>query len=112
MAGLSGSQAYVLAKKYIEESLEGAGALKGKSAYELAVETGFEGTEEEWLDSLSGGETAKDEEVDSMLDKIFGSSEEEYPEHEDSSYSGTAKDEEVDDMLNGVFGSPEEDIVP
>lgn len=27
----------------------------GKSAYEIAVEHGFEGTEEEWLDSLHGG---------------------------------------------------------
>jgi hypothetical protein len=76
MAGLSGAQAYVLAKKYVEESLAGAGALKGKSAYELAVEMGFEGTEQQWLDSLAGGETAKDEEVDSMLDGVFGSPEE------------------------------------
>lgn len=36
----------------------GAGA-DGKSAYEIAVEKGFEGTEEEWLESLKGtdGET-------------------------------------------------------
>ena len=31
----------------------GAGA-PGKSAYEIAVENGFEGTEEEWLESLVG----------------------------------------------------------
>ena len=28
--------------------------LNGKSAYEIAVKNGFEGTEEEWLDSLHG----------------------------------------------------------
>lgn len=27
---------------------------RGKSAYEIAVENGFEGTEAEWLDSLNG----------------------------------------------------------
>jgi hypothetical protein len=29
-------------------------ALDGKSAYELAVDNGFEGTEQEWLTSLKG----------------------------------------------------------
>lgn len=45
-----------LAKKYTKESLEGAGALKGedgKSAYQLAVENGFKGSEKEWLSSLA-----------------------------------------------------------
>lgn len=32
-------------------NLEG---IQGKSAYEIAVETGFEGTEEEWIISLQG----------------------------------------------------------
>lgn len=53
---------YGLLKKYIKSSLAGAGALKGedgKSAYELAVEHGYSGTEEEWVTSLTGksGET-------------------------------------------------------
>lgn len=46
-----------LAKKYTEETVSGIGAIKGedgKSAYQIAVENGFEGTEEEWLDSLKG----------------------------------------------------------
>ena len=70
-----------LAKKYTKESLAGAGALKGekgdpftyndftpeqllalkgengidgKSAYQLAVEKGFIGTEAEWISSLKG----------------------------------------------------------
>lgn len=70
-----------LAKKYTRESLEGAGALKGdrgdpftyddftpeqllalkgengtdgKSAYQLAVDGGFVGTEAEWIASLKG----------------------------------------------------------
>lgn len=45
-------QSYILSKKYTEESLKGAGALKGKSAYEIACENGFEGTESEWLASI------------------------------------------------------------
>ena len=70
-----------LAKKYTRESLEGAGALKGekgdpftyddftpeqlialkgkdgingKSAYQLAIDDGFVGTEAEWIASLKG----------------------------------------------------------
>ena len=51
-----------LAKKYVQASLVGAGALKGqdgKSAFELAKANGFSGTEREWLESLKGqaGET-------------------------------------------------------
>lgn len=48
---------YALLKKYVETSLEGAGALQGKdgkSAYEIAVEHGYTGTEEEWIGSLQG----------------------------------------------------------
>jgi hypothetical protein len=45
---------YILSKRYIEDSLQGAGALKGKSAYEIACENGFEGTPTEWLATLQG----------------------------------------------------------
>lgn len=45
---------YILSKRYIEDSLKGAGALKGKSAYEIACDNGFKGTPTEWLDSLKG----------------------------------------------------------
>lgn len=45
---------YILSKKYVEDSLAGAGALAGKSAYEIAQENGFAGTPTEWLASLRG----------------------------------------------------------
>ena len=45
---------YILSKKYVEDSLVGAGALKGKSAYEIASENGFIGGPAEWLASLQG----------------------------------------------------------
>lgn len=45
---------YILSKKYIEDSLAGAGALAGKSAYEIAQDNGFAGTPAEWLASLHG----------------------------------------------------------
>lgn len=53
---------YALLKKYIKASLAGAGALKGepgKSAYEVAVENGYSGSEQQWISSLTGvpGET-------------------------------------------------------
>lgn len=45
---------YILSKKYIEDSLAGAGALAGKSAYEIAFDNGFSGSPTEWLNSLKG----------------------------------------------------------
>lgn len=54
---MTGDQAYATMKNYIKDTLAGAGTLKGeagKSAYELAVEWGFIGTEEDWLASLKG----------------------------------------------------------
>lgn len=53
---------YAILKKYLNDSLKGAGALKGqdgKSAYDIAVANGFSGNEQEWIESLIGkpGET-------------------------------------------------------
>lgn len=45
---------YVLSKQYIDDILLNSESLKGKSAYEIAVEYGFEGSEAEWLESLKG----------------------------------------------------------
>lgn len=45
---------YILAKKYVDATLSNAGALQGKSAYEIAVDNGFQGSETEWLASLEG----------------------------------------------------------
>lgn len=44
-------------KNYVKASLAGAGALKGqdgKSAYEIAVENGYSGSEQQWINSLVG----------------------------------------------------------
>ena len=54
-----------LAKKYTQETISGIGAIKGeagKSAYQIAIENGFIGTETEWLESLRGtkGDPGKD----------------------------------------------------
>lgn len=45
---------YILAKQYVDAAISGAGALQGKSAYDIAVKNGFEGSEQEWLKSLEG----------------------------------------------------------
>lgn len=45
------------AKKYVKDTMTGAGAVQGKpgkSAYELAVEGGYQGTVAQWLQSLVG----------------------------------------------------------
>ena len=39
-----------IVKDYIDKKV--AGTLTGKSAYQIAVDNGFEGTEQEWLESL------------------------------------------------------------
>ncbi|WP_099467757.1 hypothetical protein [Konateibacter massiliensis] len=47
-------------KSFVEETMVGGGAIKGdpgengKSAYEIAVLNGFEGTESDWLESIKG----------------------------------------------------------
>lgn len=43
-----------LARKYVDKTMAGIGSLKGKSAYEIAVDNGFSGSEKAWLDSLKG----------------------------------------------------------
>ena len=45
---------YILLKKYVEDSLTGVETLNGKSAYQIAQENGFIGSEQEWLASLKG----------------------------------------------------------
>lgn len=45
---------YLLSKKYVDDVIQGAGALQGKSAYDVAVEEGFEGDKAAWLKSLQG----------------------------------------------------------
>lgn len=53
------NNAYIIALEHgfvgtVEEWLESLKGESGKSAYELAVEAGFEGTEDEWFKSLQG----------------------------------------------------------
>ena len=44
-----------LLKKYEVETITNIeGVVTGKSAYDIAVENGFSGTEKEWLESLKG----------------------------------------------------------
>ena len=45
---------YILAKRYVDKVLQNSGSLQGKSAYEIAVDNGFIGSEVEWLESLIG----------------------------------------------------------
>ena len=45
---------YILAKKYVDATLSGAGALQGQSAYDIAIKNGFKGSEQDWLKSLEG----------------------------------------------------------
>ena len=46
--------AYIMSKKYVDQVISDLDSLQGKSAYEIAVEQGFSGTEAEWLKSLEG----------------------------------------------------------
>lgn len=53
----------------------------GKSAYQIAVDNGFEGTEEEWLDSLDGGGSVDPKEIKQIVDDYLA---ENPPEIEES----------------------------
>ena len=59
-------------------------ALRGHSAYQLAVDAGFEGTEEEWIESLKGDKGDKGDTGDSAYEEAlkngFKGSEEEWLE--------------------------------
>ena len=44
----------LIARKYVDDCLAGAGAVKGKSAFEVAQANGFSGSEKDWLASLNG----------------------------------------------------------
>ena len=42
-------------KSYVKQTIEQSGGLTpGKSAYDIAIDNGFVGTEQEWLQSLQG----------------------------------------------------------
>ena len=56
---LTAEQALGKAKKYTDSAIEGAGGIQGKSAYQIALDNGFVGTEQEWLDSLVGPQGPK-----------------------------------------------------
>ena len=49
-----------IVKEYVDKKV--AGTLTGKSAYQIAVDNGFVGTEQEWLESLKSVLTAQDKE--------------------------------------------------
>lgn len=65
---LKGDEALTLSKGFVKKTLGGAGALKGqdgkdgadgvdgKSAYEIALDNGYEGSEAEWIESLKGAD--------------------------------------------------------
>lgn len=45
---------YALIKKYLKGGAGSGSGEPGESAYDIAVENGFEGSESEWLESLKG----------------------------------------------------------
>lgn len=55
--GITDEQVAIAVEKYLKENP--SSAQNGKSAYEIAVENGFEGTETEWLASLKGAKGDK-----------------------------------------------------
>ena len=66
---------------------EGGGA-DGLSAYEIAVKNGFEGTEEEWLESLKGETPVKGEDyfTDEDIQEIVSEVLEALPNGDEVSY--------------------------
>lgn len=101
---ITGKQALILANQYTDDTVKGAGGLKGDtgaSAYEIAVANGFEGTEQEWIDSL----------------KASGVSPEEFETTLQSIENTYATKENINDVvsvlsdLSGILGYDDNDIV-
>ena len=106
-----------IAKGYTEDSLEGAGALKGqdgKSAYEIACDNGFIGTEQEWLASLKGetGDTEQieilveekvTEQIETQLDNTIQEKVDQAFVDALSGGSGDGSDSSVDDEIDSWF---------
>ena len=59
-----------IVKEYVDKKV--AGTLTGKSAYQIAVDNGFVGTEQEWLESLKSvlSEQDKTNIADIVLSKL------------------------------------------
>ena len=70
--------------------------VRGKSAYEIAVMNGFDGTEEEWLASLRGVSTARIGYVTILANKWVGA---------DSPYSQVVK-------VDGATANSQVDLTP
>ncbi len=56
----------------IDFGLGKASIIHGESAYQIAVENGFEGTEQEWLDSLKGDPFTYDDFTSEQLESLTG----------------------------------------
>lgn len=44
----------VLLKRYVSDTIANTEFTSGKSAYEIALDNGFSGSEQDWLESLKG----------------------------------------------------------
>lgn len=62
-------QSYLMAKNYVNSVLSGVNIIVGKSAYEIALDCGFEGTPEEWLETLKGDKPTKGVDYFTAADK-------------------------------------------
>lgn len=103
MAGMKAEDALLQAKAYTRKSLAGAGALKGepgKSAYQVAVDNGFEGTEQEWLETLKADptvvETMVQEEIEKQLETQVEDVVKEAVDKTLEESMGSISDEEID----------------
>lgn len=73
----------------------------GKSAYDIAVEHGFKGTEEEWLESLKGNKEVKKEFRVDFMDFISEAGTDSFSDSFIEKYNIT--EELIDDILKGDY---------
>lgn len=80
--------------------------IRGKSAYEIAVQHGFDGTEEEWLASLRV-EAALDEETVKRVDQAVLDAEKALQDANTAIITATTKAEEVQQLVDAVEDAKE-----
>ena len=97
-----------------KDGIDGQNGVDGKSAFEVAQENGFVGTEAEWLESLKGeGLSQADKDlINSIPGDLSTGSFPENVDDESAQSEGYAKVQDVMDYVNALIQKKKDELVP